>query len=237
MKSIFEFRYDVYCVERAFLRADRYPGGRETDEFDKDSEHFCVFEQGEEPVGYVRLVHAHEGGFPFEQHGLAHEALGLPPAGEAVEISRLMVRKDYRHGHHDRRRIADEAFAPLLGQRRLSRSARILLHLYRKIYAYSLENGVRHWYAAMERSLARSLRQWGFGFRQIGPETDYFGPVAPYLASLAEMEAGIAAHNPALLHWLQAEPDEADPAMDWTLRHLQRPQAVYSEASRALTSA
>jgi hypothetical protein len=44
-----------------------------------------------------------------------------------------------------------------------------------------------------------------FGFRQIGPSIDYYGPVAPYLADLRELEARLEKRNPALFHWMQAE--------------------------------
>lgn len=78
----------------------------------------------------------------------------------------------------------------------------ILLSLYRQMYAFSLNNGIRYWYAAMERSLARVLTRMNFGFRQVGPPTDYYGPVAPYLADLRELEARVGKSNPALLAWM-----------------------------------
>jgi hypothetical protein len=31
----------------------------------------------------------------------------------------------------------------------------------------------------------------GLPFRQIGPETDYYGPVAPYLLDMSEFDANI----------------------------------------------
>jgi N-acyl amino acid synthase of PEP-CTERM/exosortase system len=71
------------------------------------------------------------------------------------------------------------------------------------MYKYSIEIGVRYWYAAMERSLARSLSRMGFCFQQIGLETDYYGIVAPYIADLRELEDRVGASNPALLAWLQ----------------------------------
>ena len=55
------------------------------------------------------------------------------------------------------------------------------------MYAYSRKNGIRHWYAVMERPLARSLLRLNFAFKAIGPQTDYYGPVMPYLADIREL--------------------------------------------------
>ncbi|MBP6559893.1 MAG: PEP-CTERM/exosortase system-associated acyltransferase, partial [Burkholderiaceae bacterium] len=83
-------------------------------------------------------------------------------------------------------------------------SPQILLTLYREMYAYSLQNGIRYWYAAMERSLARILTRMNFGFQQIGPATDYYGPVAPYVADLRVLETKLDQSNPALLAWMRS---------------------------------
>ena len=87
-------------------------------------------------------------------------------------------------------------------------AAQVLLDLYRQMYAYSCENGIRFWYAAMERSLARSLMN--VGFTPIGPQTDYYGPVTPYLTDLQNVESfltnmasRIADRRRALRPWLQ----------------------------------
>jgi N-acyl amino acid synthase of PEP-CTERM/exosortase system len=71
------------------------------------------------------------------------------------------------------------------------------------MYAYSLAHGTRYWYAAMERSLARALGQMSFTFTQIGPLTDYYGPVALYLGDLRQLEAQVGQHNPALMAWMR----------------------------------
>ena len=48
----------------------------------------------------------------------------------------------------------------------------------------------------MEKPLARSLSRMGFDFNPIGPETDYYGPVTPFMADLEEILA-----NLLLLAW------------------------------------
>lgn len=206
LQSAFELRYNVYCLECRFLDAGAYPEGLETDSYDEASAHFCSYNLKDELVGYVRLVSPDANGqFPWQQYCTELvDDVALPPNGQSAEISRLMVRQDYR------RRVGDtltgiagaDDSLPAPAERR-TRSPQILLSLYRQMYHHSLENGIRYWYAAMERSLARSLQSMDFGFRKIGAQTDYFGPVAPYVADLRDLETRLEKSNPALLAWIQ----------------------------------
>jgi N-acyl amino acid synthase of PEP-CTERM/exosortase system len=213
MQRAFELRFQIYCLERGFLPAAGYPDQRETDASDASSAHFCAFNAHQELVGYVRLVPPDAAQrFPFESHcdALLKGAALAPPA-QAAEISRLMVRHDYRRRRgdvlegvtvaEDRARIAQEL---------RDHSPQILLSLYRQMYAYSLAKGIRYWYAAMERPLARALTHMHFPFRQIGPVSDYYGKVAPYLGDLRELEAHLDRRDPALKVWMN-RPDQGAP--------------------------
>ncbi|MDP3086375.1 MAG: PEP-CTERM/exosortase system-associated acyltransferase [Rubrivivax sp.] len=206
MQSAQELRYQVYCEECHFLEAEEYPERRESDDYDDDSAHFYAYNLQKELVGYVRLVPADEDGeFPWQRFCTnLLPGIELPPAGQAGEISRLMVRRDYRRRRGDVLSGVNTADGngPVAGERRME-SPQILLSMYRQMYQNSLKAGVRYWYAAMERPLARSLQRMDFKFRQLGPETDYFGPVAPYLMDLRQMETDVGRSNPALLAWLQ----------------------------------
>jgi N-acyl amino acid synthase of PEP-CTERM/exosortase system len=199
-------RYQVYCLERNFLAAEDYPDSVETDEHDAKAAHFYAFDEAEELVGYCRLVRAGAGlRFPIENHcGLPASRDGVPPPHQTAEVSRLMVRNDYRRRRSDTLSgvTAERNNAAFAGDRR-RQAPQVLLHLYRQMYAYSVENGIRHFYAAMERPLARSLMRMNFPFKAIGPEIDYYGPVAPYLANLSELEAQLASERAANLRWLQ----------------------------------
>lgn len=212
LQNAFELRFQVYCVECGFLAADQYPKGIESDAYDDDSAHFFAHNLRKELVGYVRLVPGDQRGeFPWQLYCRdVFDGVELPPAAEAGEISRLMVRHDYRRRRGDilsgvTARSDDE---PENGERR-GESPQILLRLYREMYQHSLKSGIRYWYAAMERPLARALQRMNFAFRQVGPETDYFGPVAPYLADLRELEANVEASQPELLAWMQM-PDQSN---------------------------
>jgi N-acyl amino acid synthase of PEP-CTERM/exosortase system len=213
LRDAFDLRYNVYCLECRFLDPRAYPDGLETDGDDPASAHFGAYNQGHELVGYVRLVPPDaQGRLPWELHCKSlRDGARLPPRAQSAEISRLMVREDYRRRRGDT--LAGVPGGDPETAERVERRAatpQILLTLYRQMYRYSVAKDIRHWYAAMERPLARSLKQLDFAFTQIGEEADYFGPVAPYLADLRELEAHLALSQPDLLAWMQS-PEEAAP--------------------------
>jgi len=212
MCRAFELRYSVYCVEYRFLDERAYPGGLETDASDSASAHFGAFNLNNELVGYVRLVPPDaQGRLPWDERckSLLRDAC-LPPRSGSAEISRLMVREDYRRRRGDTiSGVSQPGIDPPEARNRRAASPQILLALYRQMYQYSLQRGVRHWYAAMERPLARSLKRLDFAFRQVGAQADYFGPVAPYLADLRDLESHLARSQPELLAWMQSRDNAA----------------------------
>jgi N-acyl amino acid synthase of PEP-CTERM/exosortase system len=212
--QVFALRYEVYCLECGFLDPNDYKNGLESDDYDDNSAHFTAHNLANEVVGSLRLVHAPASrGFPFEEHcRILFEPGKLPPRDQCGEVSRLVVRKTYRRRVGDtlagvpREFLqADAAGVPARsapGERRSNRPE-LLMGLYREMYRYSLECGIRYWYAAMERSLARALDRFQFAFLPIGEEVDYYGPVAPYLADLRELEKKLNRSDPRLLTWFR----------------------------------
>ncbi|HWQ69388.1 MAG TPA: PEP-CTERM/exosortase system-associated acyltransferase [Patescibacteria group bacterium] len=214
LRQIMVLRYEVYCLECGFLPAEQFQNGLETDDYDLCSTHFTAHNLNNEVVGSLRIVQpAASQCFPFEEHCKAlHKDAVLPPRQECGEISRLVVRKSYRRRTGDSLAGVSESFladpAPNViqsdpGSERRSNSPQILLGLYREAYRYSLQAGIRYWYAAMEKPLARTLTRFDFVFTPIGMETDYYGPVTPYIADLRELEARLGESNPELLEWMR----------------------------------
>ncbi len=205
LRSALELRYQVYCLECAYLPAADYPDGIESDEHDRQAAHFYAFDAEGNLAGYVRLVRADDSQhFPMQTHcQLSVGAQDLPKHHQAAEISRLMVRNDYRRQRQGIGQGETAGHDETRASSRRQESSQILLSLYRQMYAYSRSNGVRYWYAAMEKPLARSLQRMHFSFAPIGPVTDYYGPVAPYLADLRVIEQDVGLHHPSLLAWLQ----------------------------------
>ncbi|AVR94757.1 PEP-CTERM/exosortase system-associated acyltransferase [Pseudoduganella armeniaca] len=214
MRQIQRLRYEVYCVERNFLDCEDYKDQLETDEYDRYSAHFAAFNDEREIIGTVRLVHPAEHMlYPFESHCTVFDDFRFPPREKAGEISRLVVRKTYRRRRGDSMEGVSREFvqggsatpSPRLREQR-GNSPLLLLGLYKEMYRHSRRNGIRYWYAAMERSLARSLDRMGFKFVPIGPATDYYGPVTPHIVDLDELSARLHSENPFLAAWFDDEP-------------------------------
>jgi len=209
LSETFKLRFQVYCLERSFLTPEAYPAGSESDAYDAYSEHFSAYGRQQQIAGSVRLARwSPELGYPFQHHCPVFSDAWLPPNEEAREISRLVVSKDYRRRQEDNwLGIAETNPLDLPEDLAAKRGGHpiIVLGLYRAMYQYSKRNGIRYWYAAMERSLARLLGRYGFDFKPIGPQIDYYGPVTVYIASLADLEAKVSAENPDLFKWMCGE--------------------------------
>lgn len=213
--ELFKLRYDVYCIERAFLNADDAFDGMEFDDYDDRSTHFAAYTMDETLIGTVRLVTPRPlQPFPFQLHCATFSHFRMPAHHQCGEISRLAVKRTHRRRRADSVR-GIPGFAPLRQQplmltpeveRRNTNSPMLLLGMYREMYRHSRAKGIRYWFAAMERSLAYSLEKMGFLFRAIGPVSDYYGEVTPYLLDLGELMPELAARNPPLGAWLEEKP-------------------------------
>jgi N-acyl-L-homoserine lactone synthetase len=185
MDLSYRLRYQVYCVERGFLNAGDYPEQLERDEFDRFSLHIGVMDGGRDLIATSRLVKVSMAGLPLFRHcGIfPHEDELYREENRIAEISRLCMSRDLRDGR--------------------AGGSRIALSLYRATYQASKRFGLTHWLVAMEPSLHRLLSALGVPFRAIGPVTDYFGPVAPYVCDLHEFdEIILSRRSPRLLSFL-----------------------------------
>jgi N-acyl-L-homoserine lactone synthetase len=134
-------------------------------------------------------------GLPLFRHCqiFPHETELYRETNRVVEVSRLCVSRELR-------------------QRGQGRAA-IVATLYRALYQASKRAGFTHWLVATEHSLQRLVTGFGFPFRAIGPLTDYFGPVAPFLMNLHEFDQVIlSGTRPALSSFLDGLEPEYRPA-------------------------
>lgn len=219
-REITRLRYDVYCAERGFLNKADYANGEETDQYDVLSVHVAATDRSGISVGTARLILGSQvSEFPFEQHCTVYPDLALPQRWQSAEVSRLIARSNAHRraqppaggGHsggvldsHDPIRIDNVAISRIGG-------SQITLELYRAMYRYSLRAGIRYWYAAMEKGLARLLGRMGFQFVPIGPQGDYYGPVAIYLADLRKVEDCLRQNDEATLAWFRDAPASDGP--------------------------
>ena len=182
---------------------------------DHAARHFAAYAAGGVLVGAARLLQpAPAQPFPFEQACKLFDNAPRPPRAQCCELSQLVVRSTLRR----RRGDSPEGIAQLFAERGTTaailprgatrdprnHSPLLLLALYRAMYRYSRANGVRYWYAPMERQLARSLDTMGFKFLPIGPEGA--GGLTPHLADLDDVSARLRTENPFLADWLNDEP-------------------------------
>jgi phenylacetate-CoA ligase len=199
LEKSFRLRYHVYCLERRFLRADDYPEGLETDEFDRHSIHIGAVDARGELAGTVRIVRASELGLPLFRHctTFPHQPAFDPANPRIVEIGRVAVSRSYR------RRADDDSYgvtAPsqvggsARNQRAEKRRGRedVFLTMIKGVYQATKRIGVTHWLVGMEKPLHHLSALHGLPFRLIGPESDYLGLVAPYQLDLEEFDSVIA---------------------------------------------
>jgi N-acyl amino acid synthase of PEP-CTERM/exosortase system len=217
LNDIFALRYEVYCLECHYLPSEEFQNGLESDEYDACSVHFAAYTLDDVIIGTVRLVQpGNNQVYPFESHCSIFDDYVMPPREQASEISRLVVKKTHRRRRGDSMQGVSESFAKNGktasiqphegGNKRQGNSPMLLLGLYREMYRHSRQNGIRYWYAAMERSLAKSLDKMGFRFVPIGPQTDYYGPVTPFIVDLDELNERLARENKFLSAWFNDQP-------------------------------
>jgi len=193
LKKLYQLRYDVYCVQKGFLKQTDYPDRCETDIFDRHSLHFGAFDDLGNALGTLRLVRNSPNGFPM----LDHCDIDVPDyiLDKTGEISRLavsnIIRK--RKGDGEYGMAADGGAVDSAPVKRIEHNRRrhrpdIVVGLYKSLYQESRRCGITHWIAAMEPGLLKLLNRFYFSFESIGPEVDYYGPVRPYMVSLESIE-------------------------------------------------
>lgn len=199
-REAYALRYDVYCLERGFLDPAAYPDGLETDEYDPQSILFGARDRHDEIIGTIRLVLDTPLPLPvFAKCVITDQAAVDALRGKGAEISRLAIARHYRRRRHDGAYGMNVGPGTAPGTERRSNRPEIVLGLIQAMYMCSLAENITYWFAAMERPLIRMLARLGFIFRRIGPETDYYGPVAPYVMTMEEFNENLGRVNPELL--------------------------------------
>ena len=171
MREAQRLRYQVFVRERAIFK----PSSEELlerDEFDGWSHHLLIRNRDtRDVIGTARVVAPggyRPDGLPIQRVCKA-EYLGAIPLRTAGEISRFAISKHRRCGGDPR--------IDLL----------LLLTLVEGVLHLSLDLGLTHWCAVMERSLMRLLRSIGIHFAPVGPLITYYGQRQPAVAKIASV--------------------------------------------------
>jgi len=223
LEQSYRLRYDVYCLERHFLPADRYPTGLEIDEFDRHSLHVGAVDAAGDLAGTARAITVTEMGLPLFDHctSFPHETQFHRANAGLVEVGRLVVGQRYRRRRGDLGGGVENAPSPshiaeYRGEERRRIGEDACTTTLKALYNETRRISATHWLAAMEVPLHRQLLQQGFPFRAFGPESDYYGLVVPYQMALDELAAVIQSGRFPPLEGFAALPREPGTARDGT---------------------
>jgi N-acyl amino acid synthase of PEP-CTERM/exosortase system len=191
----YRLRYQSFCLERLFFSKDHYPAQLEYDAFDQTSVHVGVLNACDELVGTARVVKPSSAGLPLLRHCtlFPHETVLTDPSNTVVELSRVCLerRSNRRPGGDAAAPTRDRASAcgrsPVQGYGHES-TTDPLASLIKGMYEATKRMHGTHWIIAIEKALRRRIMRYGLPFRPAGPEADYYGPVAPYVMSLTELD-------------------------------------------------
>jgi N-acyl-L-homoserine lactone synthetase len=170
VSDVFKLRYQIYCLEKQFEKAEDYPHGLEFDLYDPYAVHFIAYHK-EVPLGTARLIMPNKHGLPVENH--CNVVIpSVCDTRDVAEISRLAV--------------SSEAVKNLDVER-----SKITLGLIKQIYTIGSKLGIVYCFAAMNRALQRLLNNCGINFIQAGQPVEYHGIRVPYVLSVADFEKNI----------------------------------------------
>lgn len=181
-------RYQVYCLERKFEKAEEHPDGLEMDMYDDHSVQGVLFHRPTfGAIGSVRLI-LPEGGaeasFPVAEL-LEQSSLSLSDyvkIDQCIEVSRFAISKEIR------RRKSDQLEATVVSRAELSREANLaFLSLLQFVLRESVERDILFWTAVMEPKFLRLLARMGICYTPVGPMVMHHGIRQPCYCYLPEM--------------------------------------------------
>jgi len=210
----YQIRYQVYCVETGYEDPERFPGKRETDDFDGHSIHFIVRARSTgEWIAAMRLVVHPFNSLPLNAHatvdfgfladGLASD-IKTGQTSSCAEVSRLCVVSNYRRRSQERNLPYQLAWNPDQegppkndadpGERR--KAPWLMLGLINAARDYSDNHNIRYWFFLVADSLARIMEGLGFGLTRVGPPCEHRGKRRPYFRDLTTNYENIAQRLP-----------------------------------------
>ena len=204
--DLYSLRYRVYCNELGTLPACKYQLPLETDESDPHSQHFIAI-RDTKIVSGVRLTLPRENtAFPFQTEFNGAPGLDSPAHMKSAEISKWITDKicrrrtgDTVHGIsiYDTRLLRDSGYAKNYSQNQL-----VVLSLFRAMYRFSQQCGIRYWYLSTNELIHYSLCQLGIIFEPINLNDPLKGL---FRADLSQFKTHLYARDVEFATWFLRE--------------------------------
>lgn len=178
LNEVYKFRYKIYCLTDKLLNKENYLEKKEYDKYDKNSFEFAVLNNFDEVVGTFRLIKNSSIGFPTEDEFNLDPIVG-PIRSSTVEISRLMVEKDYR-------------------------KTMLLLDILKTILQFSKANSINYWYGCAETWFIRTLNKIIGPLLIIDKKKQCFNAINyPFLLSVNILEQNVKNKSKLMYYFFQ----------------------------------
>ena len=154
IKEIYRFRADITCDELKSVKREDCIDGMETDEFDKYSIQYAIFDENKNIAACVRLIYFSKMGYPTYNHLNIYpeEKKNLLPLSSMGELSRIFIKKEYRG----------------------MKSSREIIELLKYSTGIKMkELGIMCSFGALEESFMRLLHILKMPYKPIGPYQMY----------------------------------------------------------------
>jgi N-acyl amino acid synthase of PEP-CTERM/exosortase system len=216
LREAYRIRYEVYCRELGYERAEAHPDGMESDEHDRHSRH-CLLQHRASGkfAGCVRLIlqdpENPDALFPFESncgHSLNRDIIDPArlPRDSFGEVSRLTVTAAFRRRagekHDPHGDVATRPSAAGADRRGFSH---IAVGLYLAGAALGLRCGLSGVFVMMEPRLARHLQHYDIHFTPVGEIVDYHGRRGPFYISREHLLERLSPPLAGLLAQIRSE--------------------------------
>jgi len=177
MKRAYRFRYKIFCEELRWLPLNE--SKEEFDEYDQFSIHFGIFSKNGELLGYSRVIPPNINFMLEKEFKDLINNHAIRKEKDTVEISRTAIDKTFRR-----------------------QGFNLINLLFKLMYKWSIKNGIKYWYMAIESNYLKSLQNL-FPCKQIG-RIKFYQPntaTTAALLDLKEAEDFLLKVNPKLYEW------------------------------------
>ncbi len=163
LKACYAMRYKVYCEQKRWLPAHRYPDGLEMDEYDDKATHIIAMDEDFNIVGSVRLLPGNNyDKLPYRNHPIMKK-MDVHINNE-VEFSRFIITA--RKNRYE-----------------------VTNGILRTVYQTCKNNDWINWVSLIEHSLIRFMERFNWYLKPLCSPAKYYGGITvPTICSIFELE-------------------------------------------------